>query len=56
MELVYEGRRNKEIATLLGISEETVQVHLKNIFAKLKVGERTAAVNVALRRGIVHTK
>ena len=56
MELVYEGRRNKEIGTLLGISEETVQVHLKNIFAKLKVGERTAAVNVALRRGIVHTK
>ena len=56
MELVYEGRRNKEIATLLKISEETVQVHLKNIFAKLKVGERTAAVNVALRRGIVHIK
>jgi DNA-binding NarL/FixJ family response regulator len=56
MELVSEGRRNKEIATLLGISEETVQVHLKNIFAKLKVGERTAAVNVALRRGIVHIK
>jgi two-component system, NarL family, response regulator len=56
MELVSEGRRNKEIASLLGISEETVQVHLKNIFAKLKVGERTAAVNVALRRGIVHIK
>jgi DNA-binding NarL/FixJ family response regulator len=56
MELVSEGRRNKEIAVLLGISEETVQVHLKNIFAKLKVGERTAAVNVAIRRGIVHIK
>jgi DNA-binding NarL/FixJ family response regulator len=56
MELVSEGRRNKEIASLLGISEETVQVHLKNIFAKLKVSERTAAVNVALRRGIVHIK
>jgi DNA-binding NarL/FixJ family response regulator len=56
MELVSEGRRNKEIGSLLGISEETVQVHLKNIFAKLKVGERTAAVNVALRRGIVHIK
>lgn len=56
MERVAEGRRNKEIATALGISEETVQVHLKNIFAKLKVGERTAAVNVALRRGIVHIK
>jgi DNA-binding NarL/FixJ family response regulator len=56
MELVSEGRRNKEIAVLLGISEETVQVHLKNIFAKLKVGERTAAVNVAIKRGIVHIK
>ena len=56
MELVSQGRRNKEIAVLLGISEETVQVHLKNTFAKLKVSERTAAVNVALRRGIVHIK
>ena len=56
MELVAEGRRNKEIAVVLGISEETVQVHLKNIFAKLKVSERTAALNVALRRGIVHIK
>jgi DNA-binding NarL/FixJ family response regulator len=56
MELVAEGKRNKEIASLLGISEETVQVHLKNIFVKLKVSERTAAVNVALRRGIVHIK
>lgn len=56
MELVAEGKRNKEIASLLGISEETVQVHLKNIFAKLRVSERTAALNVALRRGIVHIK
>ncbi len=56
MELVSLGKRNKEIAAALGISEETVQVHLKNIFAKLKVSERTAAVNVALRRGIVHIK
>lgn len=54
LKLVSEGRRNKEIASLLGISEETVPVHLKNIFSKLKVNERTAAVNVALRRGIVH--
>ena len=56
MEWVALGKRNKEIATLLGISEETVQVHLKNIFVKLRVSERTAAVNVALRRGIVHIK
>lgn len=54
LKLVSLGRRNKQIAALLGISEETVQVHMKNIFAKLKVGERTAAVNVALKRGIVH--
>jgi DNA-binding NarL/FixJ family response regulator len=54
LKLVAQGHRNKEIATLLRLSEETVPVHLKNIFAKLKVNERTAAVNVALRRGIVH--
>jgi DNA-binding NarL/FixJ family response regulator len=48
------GHRNKEIAALLGLSDETVPVHLKNIFSKLGVNERTAAVNVALRRGIVH--
>ncbi len=52
--LVAQGHRNKEIASLLHLSEDTVPVHLKNIFAKLKVNERTAAVNVALRRGIVH--
>jgi len=56
MELVAEGRRNKEIASTLAISEETVQVHLRNIFAKLKVSERTAALNVAIRRGIVHIR
>jgi len=53
MKLVANGDRNKEIANSLRISEETVQVHLKNIFAKLHVTDRTAAVNVALRRGIV---
>ena len=54
LKLVAVGHRNKEIASLLGLSHETVPVHLKNIFAKLGVNERTAAVNVALRRGIVH--
>jgi DNA-binding NarL/FixJ family response regulator len=54
LRLVAQGHRNKQIASLLHLSEETVPVHLKNIFAKLKVNERTAAVNVALRRGIVH--
>jgi DNA-binding NarL/FixJ family response regulator len=54
MALIARGKRNKEVATLLVISERTVNVHLKNIFAKLNVSERTSAVNVALRRGIIH--
>ena len=52
--LISEGMRNKEIAASLGISEETAQVHVKNILAKLHVQDRTAAVTVALRRGIIH--
>lgn len=53
-ELMMQGLRNKEIAPSLGISEGTVQVHIKSIFSKLHVNDRTAAVKVALRRGIVH--
>jgi DNA-binding NarL/FixJ family response regulator len=54
MELVAQGMRNKEIAASLGISEETAQVHVKNILAKLSVQDRSAAITVALRRGIIH--
>jgi two-component system NarL family response regulator len=56
LELVMKGMRNKEIGAALGISEDTVQVHLRNTFAKLQVNERTTAVTVALRRGIVHLR
>jgi DNA-binding NarL/FixJ family response regulator len=56
LELVLEGHRNKEIAYTLSISRETVGVHLRTIFAKLDVHDRTAAVKVALRRGILHIK
>ena len=56
MELVTEGRRNKEIAAILNISEDTVPVHLKNIYEKLKVNDRNAAMNVAIKRGIVQIK
>jgi DNA-binding NarL/FixJ family response regulator len=52
--LVAEGLRNREIGTQLGVSEETVGVHLRNIFSKLDVSDRTSAVNVCLRRGILH--
>lgn len=54
IELVAEGFRNREIGTNLGITEQTAQVHVKNILAKLKVRDRAAAINVALKRGIIH--
>jgi DNA-binding NarL/FixJ family response regulator len=54
LELVRRGLRNREIAAALGIGDETVQSHMKNILAKLEVPDRTAAIDVALRRGIIH--
>ena len=54
IELISLGMRNKEIATALGIREETAQVYVKKLFAKLKVHDRTAALAVALQRGILH--
>lgn len=54
MRLVAAGRRDKEIAVALGISSQTVRVHVKNIYAKLDVSDRTEAMSVAIRRGIVH--
>jgi DNA-binding NarL/FixJ family response regulator len=54
MRLVAAGRRDKEIAIALGISSQTVRVHVKNIYAKLGVSDRTEAMSVAIRRGIVH--
>jgi DNA-binding NarL/FixJ family response regulator len=54
LQLIAVGRRNKEIGEILGITQETVQTHIKRLFVKLSVNDRTAAVTVALRRGIVH--
>jgi NarL family two-component system response regulator LiaR len=45
------GQPNKEIASALAISPQTVQVHLRNIFAKLGVDSRSQAVAYAIRRG-----
>jgi len=52
-ELVAEGMRNKEIAAALGISTDTTGMHVKNIYTKLDVHDRTAAVAKAIRRGII---
>ena len=53
LRLVAVGKANKEIARALSLSEETVKAHLKSIFAKLDVADRTHAVTVAARRGII---
>lgn len=50
---VASGNGNKRIATQLAISEETVKAHMKNILAKLAANDRTHAVTIALKRGII---
>lgn len=51
--LLAQGEANKQIAGILGLSEETVKTHVRNILGKLQVRDRTEAVTVALRRGII---
>jgi DNA-binding NarL/FixJ family response regulator len=53
LRLIGTGNANKEIAALLSITEETVKGHVKNILAKLGAKDRTHAVTIGLRRGIV---
>jgi DNA-binding NarL/FixJ family response regulator len=53
LRLVAIGKSNKQVAAELGLSEETVKAYLKTIFAKLDVADRTHAVTVAARRGII---
>ena len=51
--LLGEGNRNRDIGDQLFISEETVKVHVKHILEKLGASDRTQAVAIALRRGII---
>jgi DNA-binding NarL/FixJ family response regulator len=53
LEQVAAGGRNREIAGTLSISEETVKVHVKHVMEKLGARDRTEAVSIALRRGIL---
>ena len=50
---VAQGNRNKEIALDLGVTERTIKAHLTNIYNKLGVDSRAAAVSVAMQKGIV---
>lgn len=54
LESLLKGRSNKEIASSLCLSTDTVKSHLKTLFAKLNVRDRTEAAVTAIRRGIVH--
>jgi DNA-binding NarL/FixJ family response regulator len=53
LRLIREGCRNKQIADRLAISENTVNFHIKNLMDKLQAHDRTHAVTIALRRGIL---
>ena len=53
LRLVRDGNRNKQIADQLAISETTVNFHVKNIIDKLQANDRTHAVTIAVRRGLL---
>jgi DNA-binding NarL/FixJ family response regulator len=53
LRLVAAGKANKIVADHLGITEETVKGHVKNILSKLGANDRTHAVTIALKRGII---
>jgi DNA-binding NarL/FixJ family response regulator len=53
LELIRDGLKNKQVADRLAISENTVNFHIKNIVDKLGANDRTHAVTIAVRRGLL---
>jgi DNA-binding NarL/FixJ family response regulator len=53
LELVAQGLSNKEIAGRLGTASGTVKMHVQNVLEKLGASDRTHAVTIAIRRGIL---
>jgi len=53
LQLIRDGYRNKQIADRLAIAETTVNFHIKNLVDKLGANDRTHAVTIALRRGLL---
>jgi DNA-binding NarL/FixJ family response regulator len=51
--LVAKGLSNKEIGAALFVSEDTIKTHLKHVFSKLGVGDRTEAALLAIQRGVI---
>ena len=56
LQAVAQGLGNKDVADKLCVSINTIQVHLHNIFGKLGVASRTAAVSAALKQGLIKLK
>lgn len=52
--LIAVGKGNKEIAAQLSVTEETVKAHIRNILGKLNANDRTHAVTIAIKRGIIN--
>ena len=53
LDLIAAGNSNRLIASQLGITEETVKGHVKSILAKLRANDRTHAVTLGLKRGLI---
>ena len=53
LQQVAAGNSNKIVADHLSITEETVKAHMKSILSKLDANDRTHAVTIALKRGII---
>jgi DNA-binding NarL/FixJ family response regulator len=53
LRLVAKGQANKEIAAQLSLTEETVKTHIRNILGKLEANDRTHAVAIGIKRGII---
>lgn len=54
LQMIAGGRSNKEIADVLGIVEGTVKVHVTNVLGKLHAADRTQAVTIAMKRGLLN--
>jgi DNA-binding NarL/FixJ family response regulator len=54
LKLISEGRSNRDIGDALGVTEATVKYHVSEILARLDAKDRTQAVVIALRRGLLH--
>ena len=53
LEGIAKGLSNQEIADIFGISQNSIKMHLKHVFEKLEVADRTEAVTTAIRRGVI---